>query len=406
MIPWTRSLARTPTRAYSCTSSSSPAASSKVSPAHAAQGSSSKLRLAMNARKALGAKGVDGCSSGRLAIRRASMWASMQRKGAAKATQQHQQEPAVSTPTYTSSAAAYIANPSAFRPVHLYLPQYALHSSFTPPHMPLPVHLGIQTYLKPDPTPHMADDLFTSVQAKQRDRAVENLVKVSTHDAPRHKKGITALREHLATVANLSTAPQLAASLPAGTWPSGSDMEHDDEGLLHPHATFGPSSEFGRGATFDEMVRRRLTGAKDMHAHVLSPMQQADNAWETVLQKMHAVQATTTTSTTTTTTRGESSETDITTAVTAVESLLSRLGLGSHGGKSSSFRRGTSTRRLGRLSTRGAKGARMSAIGRDVAWEEMVWMDSVKRKRQKKISKHKYKKRRKATRAERKKLGK
>jgi len=38
--------------------------------------------------------------------------------------------------------------------------------------------------------------------------------------------------------------------------------------------------------------------------------------------------------------------------------------------------------------------------------EEMVEMDSVKRKRKKKISKHKYKKRRKATRAERKKLGK
>ena len=38
--------------------------------------------------------------------------------------------------------------------------------------------------------------------------------------------------------------------------------------------------------------------------------------------------------------------------------------------------------------------------------EDVIEMDSVKRKRKKKISKHKYKKRRKATRAERKKLGK
>jgi hypothetical protein len=38
--------------------------------------------------------------------------------------------------------------------------------------------------------------------------------------------------------------------------------------------------------------------------------------------------------------------------------------------------------------------------------EDVIEMDSVKRKRKKKISKHKYKKRRKATRAQRKRLGK
>lgn len=211
MPPWTRPLARiNARRAYSCTSHpvAPPTAPSSAAPP-------SKLRLAMNARKALGAAGVDG--SGRLAMRRESMYASARGKSTIHGSSSNNSSSS-SKPVYTSAAAAYIANPtSSFRPVHLYPPQYALHASFTPSHMPLPVHLGIQTYLKPDSRSGDAGSLFERTrEGHARERAVNNLRVVARGGTERYRRGMTGLREHLATIANLSTDPSLAALLPVG----------------------------------------------------------------------------------------------------------------------------------------------------------------------------------------------
>lgn len=346
-------------------------------------------------------------------MRRESIWAEAHAHQGRKAVSAKSGRGSISgerAEGFTSSAAAFIADPHAFRPVHLYQPQFALHASFTPAHMPLPVHLGIQTYFKPDT--RMADaEMFAPNDETKRLKAVENIVKVASHGnaSTTHRKRMTNLREHLATVANFSTHPHLASLLESN--PSAANAKsaessfeaaaHDPtvvfEGFaleeFHPN-DFGPSSEFNRTTTFDEMVQARLNGraATDKSKNgtaSLSPVQEADLAWETVLDKMSAAA----TPSASTKAAPESSLT-LATAVSEVESLLSRLGLapstapGSTGGRS--FIRGTSSRRMGRVAQRAFRPSRVSLVGVDLQMDEMAWMDSVKRKRQKKISKHKW----------------
>lgn len=182
------------------------------------------------------------------------------------------------------------------------------------------------------------------------------------------------MREHLATVANLSTDPSLAALLPIGT---SYDAAAADENLSNIPAAFGPSLEFGHGTTFDEMVRRRLEGGKEG----LSALQQADRAWEVILRQMDAA---------ITPPREEHHHEAISTAVKDVESLLARLAAGLRSSRTPSFIRASSTRRPSRVAVRAIRRSRVSAVGAEiVAFEQRVGMDSVKRKRQKKISKHK-----------------
>ncbi|KAJ9116401.1 hypothetical protein QFC22_004843 [Naganishia vaughanmartiniae] len=427
MRSWTPSVprlarlrARVTERTYSCSSSSSSQnanTGSKVNQtsnnAATSSATTSKLRLAMNARKLLGAGGSDG--SGRLAMRRESILASHVGKKSVSSISTKQNRHADTTDGLSSSAAAFIANPHAFRPVHLYQPQYALHASFTPAHMPLPVHLGIQTYYKPDS--RMKDAaMFTANEEKTRVTAINNIVKVAQHDktSRAHRKRMTNLREHLATVANLSTNPELAASLsathPSQTKPAETFDQEEQSTLFDGFYSnaFGPSSEFSRSTTFDEMVSARLGHNGHAKAKELTPLQQADRAWDKVLAQMDSAVAAG--SPEVPAPRRTTSDLSISEAVSEVESLLGQLGLGNvtidSTTPASSFLRRPSMRRVGRIEQMAFRPSRVSMIGADVQIDQVAWMDSVKRKRKKKISKHKYKKRRKATRAERKKLGK
>ncbi|KAJ9124732.1 hypothetical protein QFC24_003100 [Naganishia onofrii] len=373
----------------------------------------SKLRLAMNARKLLGAGGGDG--GGRLAMRRESILASHVGRKSISQISTKSNRHADSTDGFSSSAAAFIANPNAFRPVHLYQPQYALHASFTPAHMPLPVHLGIQTYYKPDS--RMKDAaMFTASEEKTRALAINNIVKVAKHDksSRAHRKRMTNLREHLATVANLSTNPALAASLsathPLQTKPAETFDQEEQPALFDGFYsnTFGPSSEFNRSTTFDEMVSARLGHDGKVAGKALTPSQQADRAWDNVIAQMDSAIAAGNPDVSAS--NRTPADLSISEAVSEVESLLGQLGLGNattdSTSSASSFLRRPSTRRVGRIEQMAFRPSRVSMIGADVQIDQVAWMDSVKRKRKKKISKHKYKKRRKATRAERKKLGK
>ncbi|KAI5450650.1 hypothetical protein NCC49_002908 [Naganishia albida] len=396
-LPTTRITLRS-SRTYSCSSSANTGKPSSPGTATTTTAPTSKLRMAMTARKLLGAEG-----SGRLAMRRESM--SSRRPGATRPA-----PPRATGRGFTSPAAAYIANPSAFRPVHLYAPQYALHASFTPSHMPLPVHLGVQTYYKPDQR-YAADadadaDVFAPRDEGVRRKAVRNVIKVA------ERKGISNLREHLATVANFSTHPSLASLLHTPL-PTATADAHDAEeptaaaydgftlGDFTPTALFGGTADHPSARPFAELVHARLgAGAGAGAAGRPAQAQTADEAWETVLSRMSAAQSTPSPSPASTTMCKESTPEEITDAVAQVTALLARL-IGTSAPRTAFLRR-ASTPRTGRIT----RMARRRPSGADVALDQVAWMDSVKRKRQKKISKHKYKKRRKATRAERKKLGK
>lgn len=281
--------------------------------------------------------------------------------------------------------------------------------------MPLPVHLGIQTYYKPDS--RMKDAaMFTASEEKTRALAINNIVKVAKHDksSRAHRKRMTNLREHLATVANLSTNPALAASLsathPLQTKPAVTFDQEEQPALFDGFYsnTFGPSSEFNRSTTFDEMVNARLGHDGNVAGKALTPSQQADRAWDNVIAQMDSAIAAGNPDISAS--NRTPADLSISEAVSEVESLLGQLGLGNATTDStspaSSFLRRPSTRRVGRIEQMAFRPSRVSMIGADVQIDQVAWMDSVKRKRKKKISKHKYKKRRKATRAERKKLGK
>lgn len=359
----------------------------------------------MTARKLLGAGGGEG--SGRLAMRRESIWASHSGKKSVSTVSAKPGRGMVNAngvEGFTSSAAAFIANPNAFRPVHLYPPQYALHASFTPAHMPLPVHLGIQTYYKPDS--RMKDgEMFAPHDENARITAIQNIVKVAGHGnaSAGHRKKMTNLREHLATVANLSTHPQLATVL-AATHPAQANavdtlFDQDQQatvfdgfvlGEFHSNI-FGPSSDINTAKTFDEMVQARLSGQTVEALEELPSLQQADRAWESVLAKMDSAVAVTE-SATSTLSNSNTPALSIADAVSEVETLLASLGLGVSAGtvsSASSFIRRTSTRRVGRIEQMAFRPMRVTMSGADVQMDQMVWMDSVKRKRQKKISKHK-----------------
>lgn len=343
--------------------------------------------MAMTARKLLGAEG-----SGRLAMRRESM--SSRRPGATRPV-----PPRATGRGFTSPAAAYIANPSAFRPVHLYAPQYALHASFTPSHMPLPVHLGVQTYYKPDQryaadADADANDVFAPRDEGVRRKAVRNVIKVA------ERKGISNVREHLATVANFSTHPSLASLLHTPL-PTATADAHDAEeptaaaydgftlGDFTPTALFGGTADHPSARPFAELVHARLgagAGAGGRPAQV----QTADEAWETVLSRMSAAQSTPSPSPASTTMRKESTPEEITDAVAQVTALLARL-TGTSAPRTAFLRRASTPRtgRITRMARRPAGPLRVTSIGADVALDQVAWMDSVKRKRQKKISKHK-----------------
>lgn len=327
--------------------------------------------MAMTARKLLGAEG-----SGRLAMRRESLSSRRPTKPARSTT---------AAEGFTSPTAAYIANPHSFRPVHLYAPQYALHASFTPAHMPLPVHLGIQTYYKADSRME-GGEMFGERDEGARRKAIGNLQKVAGNKEGGFRKRMTNLREHLATVANFSTHPQLASLLTTPLPPPTTTHEHEPTavfdgftlGEFH-NSAFGPTTDSNTSRTFDEMVHSRLGGQSV--AGEGTPMQEADRAWEAVLGKMDAAVEPVKTQ------KPAEPTLSISDAVSEVESLLASLGLAKRTAKS--FIRRSSTRRGGRIEQMALRPMRVTSIGADVSLDQVAWMDSVKRKRQKKISKHK-----------------
>ncbi|WVR04971.1 hypothetical protein IAU60_001983 [Kwoniella sp. DSM 27419] len=232
---------------------------------------------------------------------------------------------------------------NTFRPIQLYPEQFKLHTTFTHPSHPLPLNLTTAIYTVPRRS-STTPIIGDIFAAPPPPDPTPALRKVV--------KG-SGLNDHFRVISNLSH-PRLSHHL----------------GEHQPLAMGMGELEFG--------------GLAGTLGHKVAEMkEQYDAEWQQILAKLepravepeHKAEAS-----------AQSADANLSEVVGDLTSVLSRLGLSSARGRKAPA----------------AAGAQEVMMADD----EVVWMDSVKRKRKKKISKHKYKKRRKDTRALRKRLGK
>ncbi|WVF72362.1 hypothetical protein IAT40_007177 [Kwoniella sp. CBS 6097] len=244
---------------------------------------------------------------------------------------------------------------NTFKPHYLYPEQFKLHTTFTHPSHPLPLNLGTAIYTHPR-KPNAASasiegDLFAAPPPPNPAPALKRKVKNSS-----------GLNDHFRVISNLSH-PRLSHGL-------------------------GEHSPFVNGAAMGMAEAEFGSLSNTLGNKVAEIKEQSERDWQAVLEQFERKPSSTTIEQKTSSAPAEtSSDANLNQVVSDLNSMLSRLGLSS---------------------TRGRKNAGVMAGAKEGLLEddEVAWMDSVKRKRKKKISKHKYKKRRKDTRALRKRLGK
>ena len=223
----------------------------------------------------------------------------------------------------------YIAGHSieGFTPVHLYPVQAALHLSFTPPHLPLPINLGARMYTT---TPSSSDtfnpdNLF---KAPPRPSPVPELIRKSENALGDHQSVISAL-SHPVNIHHLGNTS-------ASTLPNLRSEIEGDTVLARMIAAAGVKWSLTPELEWEKTLGR------------LSNPSQVDVSNSTTsrtdVQSQETVEAS-----------AKANEASVVDAVTGLEALLDKLNL------------------------------------------SQVDMTSVKRKRKQKISKHKYKKRRKVS---------
>ncbi|WRT66879.1 uncharacterized protein IL334_003842 [Kwoniella shivajii] len=259
---------------------------------------------------------------------------------------------------------------NSFKPIYLYPEQFKLHTTFTHPSHPLPLNLGTAIYTNPRKSSSSSSILSTSTSASSTTFDSEDLFSAPPPPDPtkalkRKVKG-NGLNDHFRVISNLSH-PSLIHHL-------GNDF--------NPWASSALASASGFGGLENE-----FGGLSSQLSHKLSELKSdSENQWQTVLSKLEGKPSNTENLTELQEQQKAMEKDDnLHDVVIGLNDVLARLGLSS---------------------SRGRKTGLMHAQVEDLISEEGVHMDSVKRKRKKKISKHKYKKRRKSTRALRKKLGK
>ncbi|WVQ98569.1 hypothetical protein IAU59_005696 [Kwoniella sp. CBS 9459] len=243
---------------------------------------------------------------------------------------------------------------NTFKPHYLYPEQFKLHTTFTHPSHPLPLNLGTAIYTHPR-KPNAASapiegDLFGAPPPPDPTPALRRKVKNSS-----------GLNDHFRVISNLSH-PRLSHGL-------------------------GEYSPFASGAAMGMAEAESGSLSNTLGNKVAEMKEQSQRDWQAVLDQFER-KPTIKSEQKTVPVAEEASASDasLSEVVSDLNSMLSRLGLSSARGRKNT----------------GVVGANQGLLED----EDVAWMDSVKRKRKKKISKHKYKKRRKATRALRKRLGK
>lgn len=235
------------------------------------------------------------------------------------------------------------SNGEKFQPIRLYPEQLSLHRAFTPPHLPLPVNMGTLQY---------------KTASKSVVPAGAELFKRPPPPSP---------------VEFLSTpppAPSTSSSMSSSSLPPSAMTDHLTviSSLAHPSLThhLGPFSPFSSEASLRAMALEPELHLSRVLAHAsVSSRLSAEKSWESVLDHLSGSAASQA--------AVEAQTAGVDAAVDGLNALLGQIEIK-------------------------AKGERRRArwAARVIAKREgRVQMDSVKRKRQKKISKHKYKKRRK-----------
>ncbi|OCF39011.1 hypothetical protein I317_07187 [Kwoniella heveanensis CBS 569] len=234
---------------------------------------------------------------------------------------------------------------NTFKPHYLYPEQFKLHTTFTHPSHPLPLNLGTAIYTHPR-KPNAASapiegDLFAAPPPPDPTPALKRKVKNSS-----------GLNDHFRVISNLSH-PRLSHNL-------------------------GEHSPFVSGAAMG-MAEAEFGSLSNTLGHKVAEIKEAsERDWQAVLAQFEPKPASAIEQQSAPT-PAQSPDASLSEVVSDLNSTLSRLGL-------------SSTR--GRQNITGTVVSANEGLLED---EEVAWMDSVKRKRKKKISKHKYKKRRKVS---------
>ncbi|KAK8870018.1 hypothetical protein IAR55_000588 [Kwoniella newhampshirensis] len=245
-----------------------------------------------------------------------------------------------------------------FRPIQLYPEQFKLHTTFTHPAHPLPLNLGTHIYTtprQPSTTP-IAEDLFSPPPPPNPARSLITPSRATANGLSDHFKVVTTLSH-----------PSLVQHL----------------------GGFEPSLYFGGAAEGQELEFGGITGTLGYKSAELKEQNEKD--WQAILTQFSPKPSSASTTTTTTAAKEAESDAELSEVVNSLNAMLSNLGMSSARGRRANVVRSLNSQMM----------EEDLGLG-----EETMQMDSTKRKRKKKISKHKYKKRRKATRALRKRLGK
>ena len=239
--------------------------------------------------------------------------------------------------------------------------QSVLHVAFTPPHMPLPVPLGTDMYfrtnstqMKPTPTPIE----WTDPQLGPFDSSLSTSPLDALADAWIPETGSSGLSDHLHVMYVLGRPDRAHHLGPKDRSPWDGDLASISSSLSR---AIGEASARNRVAA-DVEWSRILSQLGDKAAIPNKP-----DSTSSLTPTPSARQVTVT----------KEQQTDVQSAVSSLTSLLSRLSVNSE-----------------RQQRQSHKGRMIAVVGAD-GEEEWVRMDSTRRKRKTKMTKHKYKKRRK-----------
>jgi hypothetical protein len=218
-----------------------------------------------------------------------------------------------------------------FTPVHLYPVQAALHLSFTPSHLPLPINLGARMYTtapSSDSSPFNTDTLF---KPPPRPSPVSDLSRTSDNALGDHQSVLSALSHpvnihHLGSTAAASMLPNLRSEI------------EGDTVLARMIAEAGVKWRLTPELEWEKTLARLSSPSTSGTANEVAGVSKVE------VQPQDHIEAS-----------AKASKESVLDAVTGLEALLDKLNL------------------------------------------SQVDMTSVKRKRKQKISKHKYKKRRKVS---------
>ncbi|WVW83430.1 hypothetical protein I302_105450 [Kwoniella bestiolae CBS 10118] len=236
-------------------------------------------------------------------------------------------------------------NVEGFKPIYLYPEQFKLHYTFTPSYHPLPLNMGTSIYTNPRKQSYLTPSSVEDIfERPPAPNPAKSLGRVP-------KKVNSGLNDHIRVVSHLSH-PELI---------------HGLGGMVDPWSHAHVQSDVGLEAILSTKISEMKKSSDAQWDRVLSKLEGKQN-------KVEVQEA------------GKDANLDE--VVGGLNDVLAKMGL-------------TNLPSRGRKSSMGVEEVGLSGEG-----EEGVLLDSVKRKRKKKISKHKYKKRRKATRALRKRLGK